>query len=134
PNTKNQQYDTQATTYLKPHGIGMAVAFYCGLTVQLLVTPFLPLFLKDLGFFKSLKLSATPTIGFLLALPFAALFAVFGEGIRRGWRWLRPIQIGFNVLLFFGGGFTLLPRLWQSSKEGNYWPFVTATILFIFSP
>lgn len=120
---------------LKPQGIGMAVAFDWGLAVQILVMPFLPLFFGNASFLKSLKLSPalTSIVSFLISLPFAALVAIFGEGVRRGWRWTRPLQIGFNSLLFLAG-FTTLPGLWQGSKQGNYWPLVTAIILLIFSP
>ena len=119
----------------QPQGIGMAVAFDWGLAVQILVLPFLPLFLGNASFFKALKLSPTLTIvvSSLLSLPFAALVVIFGEGLRRGWRWTRPIQMGFNLLLFLVG-FTSLASLWQGSKEGNYWPLVPTIILLIFSP
>jgi hypothetical protein len=69
----------------------------------------------------------------LISLPFAALLAVFGEGVRCGWRWTRPIQVVFNTLVSFGGFFALY-SLWQGSKQGNYWSVVTVIILFIFSP
>src|SRR5881275_844102 len=120
---------------LKPQGIGMAVAFDWGLAVQILVTPFLPLFLPNTGFFKAFKLSPALTIAvsFLISLPFVALLAIFGEGVRRGWRWTRPVQIVINSLGFLGG-FATLPGLWQGSKSGNYWSLVTAVILLIFSP
>lgn len=120
---------------LGPQGIGMAVAFDWGLAVQILVTPFLPLFLPNTGFFKAFKLSSAMTTGvtFLISLPFVALVAVFGEGVRRGWRWTRPIQIVVNSLGFLAG-FATLPALWQGSKAGNYWSIVTAVILLIFSP
>ncbi len=130
-----KELPTQDTSLPQPQGIGMAVAFDWGLAVQILITPFLPLFLSGLSFFKSLKLSPAPTISIasFISLPFAALCVLFGEGIRRGWRWMRPIQIGLNALGFLGG-FALLPRLWQSSRAGNYWPLITAIILLIFSP
>lgn len=113
----------------------MAVAFDWGIAVQILVTPLLPLFLNNLGIFKSLKSNPAPSVitASLISLPFAALPALFGEGIRRGWRWVRPLQIIFNTLTFLLG-LVLLPRYWQSGREGNYWPVVTATILLIFSP
>jgi len=122
-------------TELKPQGIGMAVAFDWGLAVQLLVTPFLTSQLGDPGFYKSFKGSPVPTsiIYFLISLPFVALLAVFGEGVRRGWRWTRSVQIGANVLGIFGGFYSLF-SLWQSSKQGNYWPVVPTIILLIFSP
>jgi hypothetical protein len=119
-----------------PQGIGMAVAFDWGLAVQILATPFVVLLLgQDSNPFKQMKIGQPwITILFsLLTLPFAALVAIFGEGIRRGWRWTRGIQIGFNALAFLGG-FASLYGLWQGSKQGNYWSAVTAVILLIFSP
>jgi hypothetical protein len=118
-----------------PQGIGMAVAFDWGLTVQLLATPFLALLPGISSPFSRLNLSPTLTtvISTSAVLPFAALFAIFGEGVRRGWKWTRPVQIVFNTLGFVGG-FAVLFTVWQSSKVGNYWPIVTAIILLIFSP
>lgn len=118
-----------------PQGIGMAVAFDWGLAVQILVTPFLTPSPGNLSFFKSLKLGQPLLTGLLLliSLPFAALIGIFGEGVRRGWRWTRPIQIGFNALLTVGGIVQLF-SVWQSVKTGNYWPVVTSVILLIFSP
>ena len=120
---------------LRPQGIGMAVAFDWGLAVQILVAPLLPLFLGNTSYFKAFKLSPslTAAASFLISLPFAALLAIFGEGVRRGWRWTRPVQIVINSLGFLGG-FATLPGLWQGSKSGNYWSLVTAVILLIFSP
>lgn len=119
-----------------PQGIGMAVAFDWGLAVQILATPFVSLILgQDNNPFKQLKIGQ-PWITLLfslLTLPLAALLAVFGEGIRRGWHWTRNIQIVSNSLLFLGG-FVSLYGLWQSSKHGNYWSAVPAVILLIFSP
>jgi len=122
-------------TDLRPQGIGMAVAFDWGLAVQVLVTPFVIAYFGDSVFNKSLKMgpALNTIILFLISLPFAALIAIFGEGLRRGWRWTRPIQVGFNALGFLGGFYSLY-SLWQSSKQGNYWPSVTAIILLIFSP
>ncbi len=118
-----------------PKGIGMAVAFDWGLTVQLLVGPILPLLFGGSGFLKQFNMSAPveALVTFLLSLPFAALIAIFGEGVRRGWRWTRPIQIVFNTLGFLGG-FAVLAGLVQSSRQGHYWSIVTAVILLIFSP
>ncbi|MFL5626213.1 MAG: hypothetical protein ACJ788_11535 [Ktedonobacteraceae bacterium] len=120
---------------LKPQGIGMAVAFDWGLVVQMLATPFLPLFFARAGIFNFLKLSPalTSVVLFIISLPFAALLAIFGEGIRRGWRWTRPVQVVANALLFLVG-IAMVPNVWLSSKAGNYWPVVTAVILLIFSP
>ena len=119
----------------KPQGIGMAVAFDWGLAVQIAVTPFIMQNPGNIGFFKSLKLSqplATALL-FLLSLPFAALLAIFGEGIRRGWRWTRPVQIVFNSLGILGGIATIFTVL-RGAKVGNYWSVVTAVILLVFSP
>ena len=121
---------------LKPQGIGMAVAFDWGLAVQILVTPFMALLL-GLGNnpVQQLKIGQ-PWITLLfslLSLPFAALLAIFGEGVRRGWRWTRRIQVGFNAPRF-SGWLCLFYSLWQSSKHGNYWSAVTTVILLVFSP
>ena len=125
-----------------PQGIGMAIAFDWGISVQLLVMPFLPLLFKNLVPFElgniqtsALKLGSLPNVlvSFLASLPFAALLAVFGEGIRRGWRWTRPVQVVANTLGFLGG-FAMLGNAWQGIKTGNYWPLVPTVILLIFSP
>lgn len=125
-----------------PHGIGMAVAFDWGLAVQILVMPLLPLFLQNLGPSRLgnlqnslLKIGSLPPmlVSFLVSLPFVALFVVFGESMRRGWRWGRRIQIVVNALGFLGG-LASLGSFWQNIKMGNYWSFVTSVILLIFSP
>ncbi|MDQ2887307.1 MAG: hypothetical protein M3Y39_14635 [Chloroflexota bacterium] len=118
-----------------PQGIGMAVAFDWGLSAQLLATPFLALIPGVTSPFIRLGLNLTLTtmLSLLIVLPFASLIAIFGEGIRRGWKWTRPIQVIFNTLGFVGGLVTLV-NVWQSSRQGNYWPVVTAVILLIFSP
>lgn len=118
-----------------PQGIGMAVAFDWGLAVQIAVAPLLMQNLDSIGIVKSLKLSQplATALFVLISLPFAALLAIFGEGIRRGWRWTRPVQIVANTLGFFGGIAPLFSVV-QGSKTGNYWSAVTAVILLIFSP
>ena len=127
---------------LAPQGIGMAVAFDWGLTVQLLAGPVLPLVLRNLtgsGFVQlptsMLKLSpvAAALVTFLVSLPFAAGIAVFGEGVRRGWRWTRPVQIVFNILLILLG-FITLRDAWEGSKVGNFWPAYSSVLLLIVSP
>jgi hypothetical protein len=82
-----------------------------------------------------LKLSPVPAalVSFLISLPFAAGFAIFGEGIRRGWRWTRPVQIVFNTLLMLLGLFTLRDA-WQGSRVGNFWPAYSSVLLLIVSP
>jgi len=125
-----------------PQGIGMAVAFDWGLTVQLLAGPLLPLVLRNLtgsGFVQlptsMLKLSPVPAalVTFLISLPFAAGIAIFGEGIRRGWRWTRPVQIVFNILLVLLGLFTFKDA-WEGSKVGNFWPAYSSVLLLVVSP
>jgi len=125
-----------------PQGIGMAVAYDWGLTVQLLAAPLLPLVLRNLtgsGFVQlppsMLKSSPVPAalVSFLISLPFAAGIAVFGEGVRRGWRWTRPVQIVFNALLILLGFFTLRDA-WEGSKVGNFWPAYSSVLLLIVSP
>lgn len=113
---------TSSNAQQGPRGIGMAVAFDWGLAVQMLATPFLPL---------ALGKSFSPIT--LVTIPAAALIAVFGEGVRRGWRWTRYVQLTFNSLGFIGGLASLV-NVWNGVKQGNYWPVVTAVILVIFSP
>lgn len=134
--SENKQIDADGVEEKQgPQGIGMAVAFDWGLVVQLLFLPILSLILGRTGPFSLPGL--TPTLGALVlfgvSLPFVALLAIFGEGVRRGWRWTRTVQIVANVLLFLGGLFMLID-LWQSIQHGNYWPLVTTVILVIFSP
>jgi len=116
-----------------PKGIGMAVAFDWGLTAQLLVGPLLPLVVHVSSSRPGVIGSGSIVLSFLAALPFAALIAVFGEGVRRGWRWTRLVQVVINSLGFLGGLVLLFP-LWQSLSTGHYWPLVPSVILLTFSP
>jgi hypothetical protein len=118
-----------------PRGIGMAVAFDWGLTVQMLLMPVLSIFLGAPIFSNRINLDPkfTVIISFLIFWPIAVLFVLFGEGVRRGVRWTRPVQIVGNTLGFLGG-FVLLGQVWSGIKESNYWPLVPAIILLIFSP
>lgn len=125
---KDQDQSNQRPTIDGPQGIGMAVAFDWGLAVQILAMPFVGRFTGS-NPFKSLPV----VVAFLLVLPFAALMAIFGEGVRRGWRWTRLLQVGFNALLFLGGLVSVFST-WKSMQQGNYWPTVTEVILLIFSP
>jgi hypothetical protein len=124
-----------AGAQVAPKGIGMAVAFDWGLTVELLLIPILSIFLGSPAFSKQTNMDPKFTIivSFLIYWPIAALFAVFGEGIRRGWRWTRPVQIVGNTIGFLGG-FALLVQVWNGIKEGNYWTLAPAIILLIVSP
>jgi hypothetical protein len=118
-----------------PKGIGMAVAFDWGLTVELLLIPILSVFLGSPAFSKQTNMGSSFAVltSFVIFLPIAALFGIFGEGIRRGWRWTRPVQIVGNTLGFLGG-FALLVQVWNGIKEGNFWALVPAFILLIISP
>jgi hypothetical protein len=118
-----------------PKGIGMAVAFDWGLTVQLFLTPLLMLFLGSSIVPKQAPVTSTVTFIFIFVFSWAiaALFAIFGEGVRSGWRWTRPIQIVGNTLGFIGG-LALLVQLFNNIKVGNYWSLVPTFILLIISP
>ncbi len=131
--TKTKIHDVVADTQPGPQGIGIAVAFDWGLAIQILVTPLVTLLLGLPVTFKQLSPVVGTLLSTLITLPFAALLAVFGEGIRRGWRWTRPVQLIANALLFLGG-LALIPNVWNGMKQGNYWPIVTDVILLIFSP
>lgn len=142
PTDQSEPVASSTAEKLAPQGIGMAVAYDWGLTVQLLAGPLLPLVLRNLtgsGFVQlptsMLKLSPVPAalVSFLISLPFAAGIALFGEGIRRGWRWTRPVQIVFNTLLILLGLFTLRDA-WQGSRVGNFWPAYSSVLLLIVSP
>jgi cytosine/uracil/thiamine/allantoin permease len=95
----------------------MAVAFDWGLTVQMLLMPVLSIFYRSPLLPGGVKLD--PKLAIIISFPIfwliAFLFVLFGEGIRRGVRWTRPIQI-------------------VGMKAGNYWPLVAVVILCIFSP
>ena len=118
-----------------PKGIGMAVAFDWGLTVQLLLMPILTIFLGSPNFSKQTPVNSKfpIIISFLMCWVIAALFGIFGEGVRSGWRWTRPVQIIGNTLGFLGG-FALLVPVFNDIKIGNYWTLVPAFILLIISP
>ena len=118
-----------------PKGIGMAVAFDWGLTVELLLIPIFTVIWGSPVFSKQTPTSSnfTIVITFLISWIIAALFGIFGEGVRRGWRWTRPVQIVGNTLGFLGG-FALLLQLFNNIKIGNYWTLVPAFILLIISP
>jgi hypothetical protein len=118
-----------------PKGIGMAVAFDWGLTVELLLIPILMVFLGSQVFSKQEPTASNFTIifTFLISWVIATLFGIFGEGVRRGWRWTRPVQIVGNTLGFLGG-FALLIQLFNNIKIGNYWSLVPTFILLIISP
>jgi hypothetical protein len=132
---QSQPAETVTDKRSGPKGIGMAVAFDWGLTVQLLLMPILTIFLGSPALSRRVNMTPGSSIitAFLISWPIAALFVLFGEGVRRGWRWTRPIQIAGNTLGFLGG-FVLLPQVWQGIKGENYWTLVPAIILLVFSP
>ena len=118
-----------------PKGIGMAVAFDWGLTIELLLLPILMLFFGS----SILSIQSSTTSKFVIVFTLliswiiAALFGIFGEGVRRGWRWTRPVQIVGNSLGFLGG-LALLVQLFNNIKVGNYWTLIPACILLVVSP
>jgi len=116
-----------------PQGVGMAVAFDWGLAVQILVTPIVSLLLGRAGMLKQFGPVIGTLLSTLITLPIAVILAVFGEGIRRGWRWTRLVQLIANTLLFVVG-LVAIPSAWNDVKQGNYWPLVTEVILLVFSP
>ena len=118
-----------------PKGIGMAVAFDWGLTVELFLIPLFMVFLEASIMPKQASIASNFTLIFVFVFSWAiaALFAIFGEGVRRGWRWTRPIQIVGNALGFIGG-LALLVQLFNNIKVGNYWSLVPTFILLIISP
>ncbi|GAC1627645.1 MAG: hypothetical protein NVS4B11_25070 [Ktedonobacteraceae bacterium] len=130
---KTKTDEIMASVQPGPQGVGMAVAFDWGLAVQIIVMPTVSLLLGLPEMFKQFG----PVVGTLLStavmLPFAALLAIFGEGIRRGWRWTRLVQLIANTLLFLLG-LLAIPSAWNGARQGNYWPIVTEVILLIFSP
>ena len=130
-----QSIDTAISKPPAPQGIGMAVAFDWGLTVELLLIPILSIFLGSSLVPKQMNLDPrlTTVISFLILWPIAILFALFGEGIRRGVRWTRPVQIVGNTLGFLGG-FAVLVQALNGFREGNYWSVTPVIILLIFSP
>ena len=116
-------------------GIGTAVAFDWGLTVELLLLPILPFILGVPSPYKLPRINAVLSTILSTAILWiiAILFAIFGEGIRRGWRWTRPIQLVGNALGFVGG-FFLLPDAWKGIRAGDYLAVVPAFILHFVSP
>ncbi len=118
-----------------PKGIGMAVAFDWGLTVELFLIPLFMVFLRSSVLSKQAPIASNVAIIFTIVFSWAiaALFAIFGEGVRRDWRWTRPIQIVGNTLGFVGG-LALLVQLFNNIKAGNYWSLVPTFILLIISP
>lgn len=118
-----------------PQGIGTAVGFDWGLTVELLLLPILPFILgvpTPFNLFNFNPVLST-IISTVVLWAIAILFSILGEGVRRGWRWTRPIQLVGNTLGFVGG-FFLLPDVWKGIQAGNYWPIVPAFILLFISP
>jgi hypothetical protein len=113
----------------------MAVAFDWGLTVELLLIPILSIFLGSPAVSNRTTMGSQFAIitSFLLLWPIAVLFGIFGEGIRRGWRWTRPVQLVGNAIGFLGG-LVLLVQVWGGIKAGNYWTLVPAFILLVISP
>ncbi len=79
-----------------PQGIGMAVAFDWGLTVQILLTPILTTFFGNSNAY-TLPVGnplLKNVLSFVIAWPVAIGIAFFGQSLRLGRRWTRKIQIG----------------------------------------
>ena len=118
-----------------PKGIGMAVAFDWGLTVELLLLPILTVFLGS----SVLSTQTSTTSNFIIIITswfpgllqpcLAFLVKAYDEaGVGRD-----LLQIVGNSLGFLGG-FALLVQLFNNIKIGNYWTLVPAFILLIVSP
>lgn len=125
--------DLAAEQQAKPQGIGMAVAFDWGLTVELFLLPLFPSYRSMVANQLHLNSSLATIVPFLFTWPIAILFAIFGNGIRSGWNWARRLQIIGNALGFLGG-IGLAINAIQAVRAGNYLSIVPAFILFIISP
>jgi hypothetical protein len=126
---------TEAKELPQPQGIGMAVAFDWGLTVQLLL---MPIIATVLGQSSPVKIPGhnpilSKVLPFIIAWPLACIPALLGEMIRRGRHWALRIQLVANVLLSLAGLFSLA-NLYRGMRTGNFWPLVTEVILVIISP
>ncbi|GCE12384.1 hypothetical protein [Tengunoibacter tsumagoiensis] len=116
-----------------PKGIGMAVAVDWGLAVQILITPIIALFFSQSTPTSFLTSIPGKLLLLLVSLVIACLPAFLGEMVRRGRNWSRWVQLVFSALLSIAGLVSLL-NLFQSASKGNFWPFITETILVIISP
>jgi ACR3 family arsenite efflux pump ArsB len=118
-----------------PQGIGMAVAFDWGLSVQILATPILTGFFGFSSPIQGIDVSSAlaKVLLFVVSLPFAALLAFFGDAVRRGRNWAHRIQIVANILLTLVGIAGII-NLYRGIKAGDFWSLVTEVILLIFSP
>lgn len=117
----------------KPQGIGMAVAFDWGLTVEFFLLPLFPSFTRMVANQLHLSPTLATFISILILWPLALLFALFGESIRRGRNWARRLQIIGNALGFLGGIGQAITAI-QAVRNGDYLSIVPAFILFIISP
>jgi hypothetical protein len=133
--TLPQQAAQDASLQAAPQGIGMAVAFDWGLSVQTLATPIITGFFGYSSPVQFIDVSSAPgkILLFVISLPFAALLAFYGNAVRVGRDWARKIQIVANILLTLVGIVGIL-NLYRGIKSGNFWPLVTEVILLIFSP
>ncbi len=113
-----------------PQGVGMAVAFDWGFATQLLITPYFPFLLSALGFIKQPSFQfPTAIITLVLSIAFFAL----GEGVRRGVRWTRIVQIVWNAVVLLGGIGIAVVAI-GSIARGNYWSLVPALVILIACP
>jgi Kef-type K+ transport system membrane component KefB len=118
-----------------PQGIGMAVAYDWGLTVQLFVTPLFNLYFGLSANAKSLNLNPTlvNVLLFVVLWPMAFVIALYGNAVRSGREWARKMQVIANILLSVGGIFSVI-SLVQGIKSGDYWPVVPTFLLLVISP
>jgi hypothetical protein len=125
--------DSAARRQAKPQGIGMAVAFDWGLTVELFLLPLFPSFTRTVADQLHLNPTLATFVSILILWPIAVFFAIFGNGIRSGWNWARRVQIIGNALGFIGG-IGLAINAVQAVRTGDYLSIMPAFILFIISP
>ena len=113
-----------------PQGIGMAVAFDWGFATQLLITPYFPFLLSAFGLIKQPSFQLPSAI---ITLVLSIAFFALGEGVRRGVRWTRIVQIVWNAVVLLGGIGIAIVSI-GSLARGNYWLLVPALIVLISCP
>jgi len=133
--TEEQAGPAAAPRMAGPRGIGTAVAFDWGLVAQMLFVASAYLF----GFGPGGMMAGGSVAGGMRAVvAVGALIAavpcfLLGEGIRRGFRPARPLQVVLNALLTIAGIVTL-PSTIADVRGGHYSGIVRSAILLIASP
>lgn len=121
-----------ATVSVGPRGVGMSVAFDWALAAQMLFVA-ASYALNLTGVIGSSALTSGQRLGTAaLAVLAAVPCALFGEGMRRGVRPLRPVQIAGNALLVLYG-LVQLPTL-GGLRAGHLSPLVRTVVLLGVSP